>query len=52
MSLYDEGAAKEGFEVGVRTGLVAILVSPDFLFRLERGAHQRPAGSELSGEWT
>ena len=36
MSLYDEGAAKEGFEVGVRTGLVAILVSPDFLFRLER----------------
>jgi hypothetical protein len=36
MKLYDEAAAKDGFEVGVRTGLQAILVSPEFLFRLER----------------
>ena len=33
---YDEGAAREGFEVGVRMGLQSILVSPEFLFRLER----------------
>ena len=36
LNFYDEGAAEEGFEIGVRTGLQAILVSPDFLFRLER----------------
>jgi hypothetical protein len=36
MKLYDGAAAQEGFEVGVRTGLQAILISPDFLFRLER----------------
>ena len=33
---YDEGAAQEGFELGVRMGLQSILVSPEFLFRLER----------------
>ena len=36
LSFYDRRAAEEGFEVGVRMGLQAILVSPDFLFRLER----------------
>ena len=36
MKLYDEAAAGEGFEIGVRTGLQAILASPQFLFRLER----------------
>jgi hypothetical protein len=36
MKLYDAAAAQEGFEVGVRTGLQGILISPDFLFRLER----------------
>jgi hypothetical protein len=35
MVFYDQGAA-EGFEVGVRTGLQAILVSPNFLFRIEK----------------
>jgi hypothetical protein len=35
MSFYDRGAASEGFEVGVRTALQAILASPHFLFRLE-----------------
>ena len=35
MSFYDRAAASEGFEVGVRTALQAILSSPHFLFRLE-----------------
>jgi Protein of unknown function (DUF1592)/Protein of unknown function (DUF1588)/Protein of unknown function (DUF1585)/Protein of unknown function (DUF1595)/Protein of unknown function (DUF1587) len=35
MSFYDRSAASEGFEVGVRTALQAILSSPHFLFRLE-----------------
>jgi hypothetical protein len=33
---YEKGAAKEGFEGGVRTALEAILASPYFIFRLER----------------
>jgi len=36
MSFYDRGADDEGFEVGVRTGLQAILASPSFIFRLEQ----------------
>ena len=36
MEVYDEAAAEEGFEIGVRTGLQGILVAPKFLFRLER----------------
>ena len=36
MGFYDEGAAAEGFEVGVRTALQAILASPEFIFRFER----------------
>ncbi len=39
LAFYDQGAADGGFEIGVRTALQAILVSPHFLFRLER----RPA---------
>jgi hypothetical protein len=43
MKLYDEAAVGEGFEIGVRTGLQAILASPEFLFRLERQpANVRP----------
>ena len=43
---YDEGAAEEGFERGVRMGLQSILMSPDFLFRLEREpASARPGES-------
>ena len=36
MSFYDEAAVAEGFEVGIRTALQAILASPSFIFRLER----------------
>jgi hypothetical protein len=46
MRLYDEAAAKDGFEVGVRTGLQAILMSPDFLFRLERAPVDVRPGQE------
>ncbi len=47
MSLYD-GAAKgdvpNAFETGVRTGLQAILASPDFVFRFERSPASVKAG--------
>ena len=36
MKFYDEGASEEGFEAGVGAGMQAVLVSPEFLFRLER----------------
>jgi hypothetical protein len=36
MPLYDAAAVEDGFEIGVRTGLQAILASPGFLFRFER----------------
>ncbi len=35
MRFYEEGRASGGFEVGIRTGLQAILASPDFVFRYE-----------------
>jgi hypothetical protein len=35
MEFYDEASASEGFEIGVRTALQAILASPFFIFRLE-----------------
>jgi hypothetical protein len=42
MRFYDAAAAQEGFEAGVQMGLQAILVSPEFVFRLER----EPAGTQ------
>ncbi|MGI9628128.1 MAG: DUF1592 domain-containing protein [Longimicrobiales bacterium] len=36
LGFYDNGAATDGFEGGVRTALQAILASPHFLFRMER----------------
>jgi hypothetical protein len=35
LQFYDIGAAKGGFEVGIRSGLQAILASPRFVFRVE-----------------
>ncbi len=35
MALYQQGAASGGFETGVRLALQKILVSPEFLFRVE-----------------
>ena len=42
MAFYDQGAAQQGFEAGVRTGLEAVLSAPEFLFRFER----EPAGAD------
>ena len=36
MGFYDLGAAESGFEVGIRSGLQAVLASPRFVFRVER----------------
>jgi hypothetical protein len=36
MMFYRMGAEEGGFEVGIRTGLEAILTSPHFLFRMEK----------------
>ncbi len=35
MRFFREAEAEDGFEIGVRTALQAILASPDFVFRLE-----------------
>ena len=40
LQFYDQGAAKGGFEGGVRSALEAVLSSPHFIFRIER----QPAG--------
>ena len=42
---YEMGAEEGGFEVGVRTGLQAILASPHFIFRFEG-----PSGTVTEGE--
>ena len=36
MAFYDQGSEEEGFEIGLRTVLQALLASPSFVFRLER----------------
>jgi hypothetical protein len=41
MPFYEKGAAKGGFEGGVRAALEAVLASPHFIFRLEK----EPAGA-------
>jgi mono/diheme cytochrome c family protein len=40
MNFYDAGAKQSGFETGIRTGIEAVLSSPNFIFRVEqtRGA--------------
>ena len=51
MALYDEAALDGGFEIGVREGLQGILISPEFLFRLEREPATAASGERypLSG---
>ncbi|MXZ39829.1 MAG: DUF1592 domain-containing protein [Holophagales bacterium] len=41
-ALYEQARAEDGFEAGIEMGLAAVLVSPEFLFRIERD----PAGVE------
>jgi hypothetical protein len=35
LALFRQGAAEDGFEAGVRLALLKILVSPEFIFRME-----------------
>jgi hypothetical protein len=44
MGLYDEVAAQDGFEIGIRSALQTILANPQFLFRLEREPEGSTAG--------
>ncbi|MDZ7778900.1 MAG: DUF1592 domain-containing protein [Gemmatimonadota bacterium] len=45
LRFYEMGAEEGGFEVGIRTGLQALLASPHFIFRFEG-----PADSATPGE--
>ncbi len=45
LSFYDKGAAKDGFESGIRTALEAVLASPDFVFRFERAPESGKPGA-------
>jgi hypothetical protein len=45
MALYREGAEDGGFEAGVRLALQKILVSPDFIFRIELDPSDAAPGS-------
>jgi mono/diheme cytochrome c family protein len=44
MPFYEEEAAKNGFEAGVRASLEAILASPHFIFRLEKAPTDARSG--------
>jgi hypothetical protein len=43
--LYHQGRDEGGFEAGIEAGLSAILVSPQFLFRMERDPENVPAAA-------
>lgn len=45
MVFYREGRAVEGFEAGIESALSSILVSPDFLFRVEEDPYGIPANT-------
>jgi len=52
MEFYRKAKAEDGFEAGIESALSAVLVSPEFLFRIERDpiAGVRPSpGAEPSG---
>jgi hypothetical protein len=45
MAFYDSGRKESDFDGGIETALRALLVSPDFLFRIERDAADKGAAS-------
>jgi mono/diheme cytochrome c family protein len=45
LELYRLGRAEGDFETGIETALSALLVNPQFLFRIERDPPQVPAGT-------
>jgi hypothetical protein len=44
LALFRQGAAGDGFEAGVRLALLKILVSPEFIFRMEFDPPEEMAG--------
>ena len=47
LSLYEQGAAFEGYERGIRTVIEAVLISPHFLYRTEVGRSPTGAAARL-----
>jgi Protein of unknown function (DUF1592)/Protein of unknown function (DUF1588)/Protein of unknown function (DUF1587)/Protein of unknown function (DUF1585)/Protein of unknown function (DUF1595) len=45
MALYKQGAETGGFESGIRLALQKVMVSPDFIFRVELDPTDAPVGS-------
>ena len=45
MAVYDQDAAEGGFEAGIEAALQALLVSPDFLYRVVQDPPDLPAGA-------
>lgn len=48
LSFYKEGRAQAGFDVGIERALRAILVSPDFLYRVEMSSSTEAARSGVT----
>jgi mono/diheme cytochrome c family protein len=44
MAFYREGRAEKGFDAGIARALSAVLVNPEFLFRVESEPKELPAG--------
>jgi mono/diheme cytochrome c family protein len=45
MAFYREGRAEGGFDAGIARALSAVLINPDFLFRVETEPKKTPAGA-------
>ena len=53
LGLYDAARRRgEAWEDAVRTGVRAVLVSPSFLFRIERSTVTKPGGDEVLDDWS
>jgi len=50
MALYEQGAAFEGYERGIRTVIEAVLISPYFLYRTEVGKGQTRGTAQLEAQ--
>ena len=50
MALYEQGAAFEGYERGIRTVIEAILISPYFIYRTEVGKPKTRASVQLDAQ--
>jgi len=45
MQFYEQTAAEKGYEAGIEMALASILVSPEFVFRIERDPTDLPSGA-------